>query len=421
MAAVKPFNISRAAVSEAYERIRKNGGTYGVDKVSLADFAERLDDNLYKIWNRMSSGCYMPPAVRRVQIPKSGDKTRPLGIPTVADRIAQMVVKMSFEPSCEVVFHEQSYGYRPNRSAHMAVESVRNNCKLYSWAIDMDIQSFFDTIDHHLLMKAVRRHTQEKWVLLYIQRWLNAEIHTSEGILKPSGKGTPQGSVISPLLANLFLHYVFDVWMEKYVPYCLFERYADDIIVHCRSLMQANTVRSQIQERFEQCGLQLHPDKTRVVYCKYGKSKNLGKNHPYQTFDFLGFCFKPRRQADEILRVKAKWSFTPAISAKSEKKLMQKVRSWNLGRRTRETLNELADMMNPVIRGWITYYGKFRPSELYNVLYRVNALLVKWASRKFGKFKRSRLKASNWLKLVYQREPALFVHWKLVKANWSKQ
>jgi group II intron reverse transcriptase/maturase len=414
---VKPFSIEKTAVMEAYRRVRANRGTYGVDTVSLEEFERDLGGNLYKIWNRMSSGSYLPPAVRRVDIPKKGGKTRPLGIPTVADRVAQMVAKMYLEPLCEPQFSGSSYGYRPGRNAHMAVQQASENCKKYSWAIDLDIKSFFDTIDHGLLMKAVRRHTQERWVLLYVERWLDAPVQLQDGTLEARTAGTPQGSVISPLLANLFLHYVFDKWMERHVPYCPFERYADDIIVHCQTLTLANHVKTEIAKRFALCGLQLHPDKTCVVYCKHGKSKNQGGGHKPVSFDFLGFTFKPRQRREHNARLCTWWTYAPAISGKAKKRLMDEVRSWHIGRRTGSTLGRLAHDLNPVIRGWVTYYGHFRKWELLGVLAGIDNHLVTWATRKYRRFRRSRKLAYTWLVHLKHQSPELFAHWTLAHAQ----
>lgn len=414
---VKPFCIKKMSVMEAYQRVRANRGTYGVDKVSLEEFERNLSNNLYKIWNRMSSGSYIPPAVRRVDIPKKGGKTRPLGIPTVADRVAQMVVRKHLEPMCEPQFSNSSYGYRPGRSAHMAVQQASENCKTYSWAIDLDIKSFFDMIDHALLMKAVRKHTRERWVLLYVERWLKAPVQLQDGTEEARTAGTPQGSVISPLLANLFLHYAFDRWMERYVPYCPFERYADDIIVHCQTLTQANYVKTEIARRLAECGLQLHPDKTRVVYCKYGKSKSQGGGHKTVSFDFLGFTFKPRTRRIRNARLCTWWTFEPAISGKAKKRLMDEVRSWHIGRQTGSTIGQLAHKLNPIVRGWVMYYGHFRKWELLGVLSAIDNHLVRWATRKYRRMKRSRMKAYAWLAAIKHQNPELFAHWALAYAN----
>ena len=262
----KPFCIAKREVWEAYKQVKANRGAAGVDGQSIEDFDRDLNKNLYRIWNRMSSGSYFPPPVRRVDIPK-GDTgaTRPLGIPTVADRIAQMVVKRRLEPILEPVFHRDSYGYRPGKSAHDALVKARQRCWAHDWVLDLDIKSFFDEIDWDLLMRAVRRHTDCPWVLLYLERWLRAPVRMSDGNLVARESGTPQGAVVSPVLANLFLHYAFDLWMQREYPTIPFERYADDAICHCASEAQALELRQALKQRFAACRLRLHPEKTKIV------------------------------------------------------------------------------------------------------------------------------------------------------------
>ncbi len=288
----KPFCISKWEVWEAYKLVKANKGAAGVDGQSIAEFEEDVKDNLFKIWNRMSSGSYFPPPVRRVDIPKDNGRTRPLGIPTVADRIAQTVVKRYLEPILEEYFHPDSYGYRPGKSAREAIGVARQRCWRYDWVLDLDIKRFFDSIDHGLLMRAVRKHTDCKWVLLGIERWLKAPVQLEDGSLIYRDKGTPQGGVISPLLANLFLHYTFDMWMKRQNPRIPFERYADDVICHCRSKDKAEGLRKSIEGRLAECRLELNSQKTKIVYCKDDDRRG---NYPEQKFDFLGFTFRPRR------------------------------------------------------------------------------------------------------------------------------
>ena len=264
----KPFEIPKKLLWEAYQLIKSNGGAAGIDGQTIEGFEERLKDNLYKLWNRMSSGSYHPQAVRRVEIPKKNGGVRPLGIPTVADRIAQMAAKMVFEPLLEPHFHEDSYGYRPNKSAHQALEKARERCWRNDWVIDLDIKAFFDTIDPELMMKAVRKHTPPRWVELYIPRWLKAPAQDDQGTIYVRDKGTPQGGVISPLLANLYLHYAFDMWMKRTHPAIGFERYADDIVIHCRSLKEAQELKREIEERLAACKLAVSQEKTKIMYCK---------------------------------------------------------------------------------------------------------------------------------------------------------
>ena len=264
----KPFPITKRQVWEAWKKVKANQGGAGVDGQTIASFAAEVGNNLYKLWNRMTSGSYHPSAVRRVEIPKADGGVRPLGIPTVADRIAQMVVKEVLEPELEKHFHPDSYGYRPGKSAHQALAQTRKRCWRSDWVLDLDIQSFFDSIPHDLLLRAVKRHTQEKWVLLYIERWLTAPVKMPDGMREDRDRGTPQGGVVSPILANLFLHYVFDQWMGRFYPDIPFERYADDIVCHCRTQRQAHHLRDALARRFADCGLRLHPEKTRLVYCR---------------------------------------------------------------------------------------------------------------------------------------------------------
>jgi group II intron reverse transcriptase/maturase len=402
----KPFDIPKREVWEAYKAVRANRGAAGVDGQSIEEFEADLENNLYKLWNRLSSGSYFPPPVRRVDIPKGDGKTRPLGIPTVADRVAQMVVKRYLEVLVEPVFHEDSYGYRPGKSALDAIGVARQRCWRYDWVLELDIKSYFDSIDRDLLLKAVRKHTDCRWVLLYIERWLRAPMQMEDGTLVERERGTPQGGVISPLLANLFLHYAFDAWMGRNHPDILFERYADDAICHCRSERQAQNLRASLERRFEECGLKLHPDKTRIVYCKDDKRPD---DHSKQSFDFLGYTFRPRQ---------VKWpngkigvSFTPAISKKALTAIRQTVRRWAFHRHTDWSLEGLAEEINPALRGWINYYGRYRKSALAPIFAHVNNRLAWWAYRKFKSLKRSRTRAFAWLERLNARQPALFAHW----------
>jgi RNA-directed DNA polymerase len=411
----KPFKISKVWLYTSYLKIRANGGTYGVDRESLEMFEQNREDNLYKIWNRMSSGSYMPPAVRRIEILKKGGGTRPLGIPTVSDRIAQMVVREHLEPKCEVVFHGDSYAYRPNRSAHNAIRKASRRCLEYSWVIDLDIKSFFDSIPHDLLMKAVRRHTQESWILLYIERWLTAPVQLANGEMEARTRGTPQGSVISPLLANLFLHYAFDEWMNRNITYCPFERYADDIVVHCSSLMQANYIRAKIEERLKETGLVLHPQKTVIVYCIHGKDNGAANGYPLTQFDFLGFTFTTRSIRNFRKQINAYRIFSPAISMKAKVAIMNKVRSWRIRRQTNLDLEELSEMTNASIRGWIAYYGAFGRRELYRVFQNINGQLIGWMKKKY-RISSARV-ANRWLEKVTKNAPHLFAHWELLNCK----
>jgi len=393
-------------VWEAWERVKANHGAAGVDEESIADFEKGLKDNLYKIWNRMSSGCYFPPAVRTVGIPKKDGRVRLLGIPTVADRVAQMVGKMYLEPVLEPNFHQDSYGYRPGKSAIQAVEVTRRRCWKDDWVLEFDIKGLFDNIDHDLLMRAVRKHTDCKWMLLYIERWLRAPFQGEEGIWVERTKGTPQGGVISPLLANLFLHYVFDKWMERNYPQVPFCRYADDGVVHCRTEEEALKMKEVLESRFKECNLELHPEKTRIIYCK---DDNRRGEHPHTRFDFLGFTFRPRRS-------KNRWgksfiNFSPAVSNEAGKEMRQETWRWKLHLRSDKSLEDLSRMLSPIVRGWINYYGSFYKSALYPTLRHLNRILVRWAMRKFKRLRHHLKKAVYWLGRIAKRQPELFPHW----------
>ena len=402
----KPFDIPKREVWEAFKKVKANQGAAGVDGQSIANFEADLSNNLYKLWNRLSSGSYFPPPVRRVDIPKANGGTRPLGIPTVADRIAQEVARRFLEPCLEPVFHADSYGYRPGRSALDAVRTARQRCWHYNWVLDIDVRSYFDSIDWELLLKAVRHHTDCRWALLYIERWLKAPEQTEDGGIVPRTAGTPQGGVISPLLANLFLHYAFDMWMTRTFPHIPFERYADDIICHCESADEARALWSALADRFAVCKLVLHPEKTKVVYCK---DVNRRSDYPNQSFDFLGFTFRAR---------KTLWhgyiyahSFMPAASPAALKGIGRTIRRWALHRRSDKTLQELAAMYDPCIRGWINYFSRFHRAQLRPTLMRIDTYLARWARWKFKRLRGQTNGARRWLARVRRANPTLFSHW----------
>ncbi|RJR22837.1 MAG: group II intron reverse transcriptase/maturase [Nitrospiraceae bacterium] len=406
MSKVKPFSISKAVVWEAYKRVKANKGAAGVDGETIAKFEEDLKNNLYRLWNRMSSGSYYPPPVRLVEIPKGDGRTRPLGIPTVSDRIGQMVVKLYLEPEIEPHFHPDSYGYRPGKSALDAVGVARKRCWWFDWVVDLDIKGFFDNIDHTLMMRAVRKHTDCTWILLYIDRWLKAPVQRENGEMLDRDRGTPQGSVISPLLANLFLHYVFDEWMKKICPRNPFERYADDIIVHCVSEQQAKWIKTKIDQRMKQCMLELHPEKTKIVYCKDGQR---GGNYPHEKFDFLGYTFRPR--TSKTRSGKYFVNFSPAMSNAATKKVCSTIRSWRFHRRSDKSLEDLSRICNSIVRGWINYYGQYYKSALRRPFYIFNCILRRWAMRKYKKLKGRPRRAVYWLGRLALRQPGLFAHW----------
>jgi group II intron reverse transcriptase/maturase len=405
----KPFCISKREVWGAYKRVKANQGAAGVDGQSIEQFEEDLENNLYRLWNRMCSGSYFPPPVRRVDIPKGDGQTRPLGIPTVSDRIAQMVVQRYLEPIVERLFHDDSYGYRPGRSAHQALSVARQRCWRYDWVLDLDIKSFFDTIDWELLLRALRRHTECKWVLLYVERWLKAPVGMPDGTLAGRNQGTPQGAVISPLLANLFLHYAFDRWMAEKHPDIPFERYADDIICHCVSEAQARALKEALAQRLMQCRLELHPHKTKIVYCK---DANRRGSYPEQRFDFLGYAFRPR--SSKTRQGKLFVSFAPAVSEKAAKAIRERIRRWRLHHRNDLALEEIARWTRPILMGWVRYYGRFHASVLRSALRTLDDFLVRWAQRKYKRLLAHKRRAWQWLWRVHARQPDLFAHWALV-------
>lgn len=405
----KSFEISKREVWEAWEKVKDNKGAPGVDGCSIADFEADLKNNLYKVWNRMSSGSYFPPAVRAVEIPKPhGGGTRMLGVPTVADRVAQTVVARRLEQRVEAIFHPDSYGYRHGRSPADAVEVCEQRCWKRDWVIDLDIQKFFDTVPWDLVVKAVEANTDLPWVVLYVKRWLQAPVQQADGTMLMRDRGTPQGSSISPVLANLFLHYAFDAWLAREFPGVQFERYSDDAVVHCVSRRQARTVLAAIGARMEQVGLRLHPDKTRIVYCQDGKRR---ASYEHTEFTFLGFTFRQRKA-----RAKGGGyfnSFLPAISKDALKKISSEVRSWRLYNRTGQDLKDVARDINPVVRGWMQYYGRFYRSKLYPLLSRINAYLVRWIRKKYKRLRVKRKAFRCWRGIV-ERFPRLFAHWEWV-------
>ena len=406
MQETKPYRITKRAALTAYERVKANKGTYGIDEQSIEDFENNLNNNLYKIWNRMSSGSYFPKPVKAVSIPKKNVGTRVLGIPTVEDRIAQMVAKLYFEPKVEKIFYEDSYGYRPNKSAIQAIAVTRQRCWRKDWVLEFDIKGLFDNINHEILMKMVKQHTNEDWILLYIQRWLVAPFQYEDGTIVTRTAGTPQGGVISPVLSNLFLHYVFDDFMTKEFPSIPWARYADDGVTHCVSLKQAKYLQRRLVERFKKYGLELNLEKTRIVYCKDDDRKGTYEN---TSFDFLGYTFRPRHAKTKYGKYFT--SFLPTVSKKVQKAIRKEVKRWRLQLKNEKSIVDIANMFNKKIQGWINYYSHFYKTELYNVLRYINSCLIKWVRRKFKK-RNDRRRAEYWLGEIVKREPKLFAHWK---------
>jgi RNA-directed DNA polymerase len=403
----KQFEIPRYLVERAFKLVKANAGSAGLDQESIEMFERDLRGNLYKIWNRMSSGSYFPPPVKAVAIPKKNGGERILGIPTVADRVAQAVVKQILEPDLERVFFPDSYGYRPRKSALDAISVTRTRCWERDWVLEFDIKGLFDNIDHELLMRAVKKHTTCKWVILYIERWLKAPMQTPDGSLIERTRGTPQGGVISPCLANLFLHYAFDAWMMRTHPANKWCRYADDGLIHCRTEQEACAIMQSLAERLKVCKLEMHPEKTKIVFCK--DDKRPGK-YPNIQFDFLSYTFRPRSVQNRS-NGKVFVGFTPAVSRDALRSMRQEIRKMDVRNRTDLELEELSAKLNPMLRGWREYYGRFFPSALVPLYAHVNRTLTAWAMRKFKRFRRQRVRASKFIEAIAKRQPKLFVHW----------
>ena len=403
----KPFNIDKKLVYEAYKAVKSNGGAAGVDGQTIEQFEADLKSSLYKIWNRMSSGTYFPPPVRAVSIPKKSGGQRILGVPTVADRVAQMVVKQVIEPTLDSLFLADSYGYRPRKSALDAVGVTRERCWKYDWVLEFDIKGLFDNIDHELLLRAIRKHVTCKWALLYIERWLTASMVQEDGTTTERSRGTPQGGVVSPILANIFLHYAFDLWMERDTP-------GPPVVSVCGrwtgalpKQREAQALKSELQARLAECRLEMHPTKTKIAYCKDKKRKG---TYPNVKFDFLGYCFRPRlvrRFRDNTLFC----GFNPAVSSSAMKAMRSTIRELKLHHQTQLSLQDIARQLNPLLRGWIEYYGRYASSALYPLLRHINQMLVAWVMRKFKRFKGHKVRASQFLQRLATEQRALFVHW----------
>jgi RNA-directed DNA polymerase len=401
----KSFAVSKQMVYDSYLKVCDKKGGAGIDRETIEMFNENLDSNLYKIWNRMASGSYFPPAVRTVLIPKKQGGIRPLGIPTVGDRIAQGVVKDYLETIVEPLFHNNSFGYRPGRSAHDALAQCQQNCIKYSWVVDLDIRGFFDNISHEWMMKMVSHHEQDKWVLLYIERWLKAGVEQADGSIAARVKGSPQGGVLSPLLANLYLHHAFDQWMSKHFPINPFERYADDIIVHCDTLDEAKHLLASIRQRLAGFELELHPEKTKLVYCENYQRKG---DHEHNSFTFLSYSFQPRAMRN--YQRKTKFTvFSAAICCTAKTFIRQRLKTVFNPRNTQVSLEQTAVKLNPKIRGWLNYYCKFNPREAMNVFLYTNELIRRWFEEKY------RLKSKHAVQKLYDSfvlaNANLFVHW----------
>ena len=402
--------IEKRQVWEAFTKVKSNGGASGVDRLSIREVTSQARKYLYPLWNRLASGSYYPQPVREVEIPKSDGRVRKLGIPTVLDRTAQMVIREELEALTDKHFSANSYGYRPNKSAHQAITQCRLNCMRMDWAIDLDIKSFFDEIDHGLMMKALGQFTDKKYIHLYVKRWLEAPIQKKDGTIEKRVKGTPQGGVISPLLANIFLHVVFDEWIEKHHSEVKFERYADDIIIHCQNFKQALRTLEAVKARLKQCKLQIKEGKSNIVYCKRNQKKHPPFEVKHVTFDFLGFTFRPRMVKSN--KGKFLLGFTPSISRVNQRRMNQTLFKMKLHRMVHLRLPDLGAIIADKVRGWIYYYGKVRMSEMHQVFRYLNMRLGKWVRNKYRRFRRKHwFFAYKWLQETAKHYPNLFVHW----------
>ncbi|MDQ3844744.1 MAG: group II intron reverse transcriptase/maturase [Bacteroidota bacterium] len=404
----KSLPISKRMVYNSYLKVVSKDGSAGIDKQSIEMFNEDLADNLYKLWNRMASGSYFPPPVRTVFIPKKQGGKRPLGIPTVGDRIAQGVVKDYLEPIVDTIFHPGSFGYRPGKSAHDAIKQCQDNCIRYAWVIDVDIKGFFDNLNHEKMMQLLQEHTTEKWVLMYAERWLKAGVEQEDGGITARTKGTPQGGVISPLFANIYLHHCFDKWMDEVNPQIPFERYADDIVIHCSSKEEAGQLLEKLKVRMHQHELELHPDKTKIVYCKNYLRKD---THDNNSFTFLSYSFQPRTVKDKFGRINRIVMFNAAISQPAKASIRSKLREVLNPQWSNQTLTWFADKLNPKIRGWINYYARFNRHIAYDVFYYLNERIRQWIKNTY------KIRGKAWLydkyRAIQAANPELFYHWRL--------
>lgn len=411
----KTVPITKDMVRKAYQKVKSNQGSAGIDKESLEQYQTNVSKNLYKLWNRLSSGSYFPQPVREVEIPKTNGGKRKLGIPTVSDRIAQEVIRSYLEPRLESQFHEHSYGYRPLKSAHQAVLQVQKNVRKYAWVIDMDIKSFFDEVDHELLMKALDKHVEEKWVKMYIKRWLECPSQATDGTLThKQGKGTPQGGVISPLLANLYLHYVLDKWLKLKYPQLAFVRYADDVVLHCSSEEEARHLLDQIRVRLLECKLRLSETKTQLVYCKdYRRQerKDYGNKFCFLGFDFKPKVYKSKRAGEDIFL-----GYGCEMSQNAKSKVIKGWRKLDWHKQSTLSIQEIANRINPQMRGLIGYFGKINSIGLHKLVRALHLRLAKWILNKYKRFKGSYGRAFNWLRAIKQSYPDMFYHWLVY--NW---
>ncbi len=404
---VKTVPIEFKQVVDAYNRERGGGKAAGIDGESWEDFDKDLQKNLYVLWNRLASGSYFPSAVREVEIPKKDGRMRKLGIPTLRDRIAQEVVKRYMEQRIDQLFHDNSYGYRPLKNAKQAIEEVRKNCKTTDWVIDLDISKFFDEISHELMLRAVEHVIEDKWVSMYVKRWLEMKIVNKEGEENNrGGKGTPQGGVISPLLANLYLHFSLDKWLEKNYEQVRFVRYADDMVLHCQSNQEAEELVQAIKQRLATVELRLNEEKTKIVYCKdYRRTEDYSKVQ----FGFLGFSFQPRKSQSKYKKHKSYVAITAEISTANQKRITEVIKTEVNWRDTQQKIEEIAGKLNSRLRGWINYFGLYGRRALRRTMLRLERRLIKWIQKKYKLT--SIREALRKLTSIKEEKPDMFYHW----------
>ena len=405
----KAFEIPKELIWKSYQEVRANKGSPGYDQQTILDFDLKRDRNLYKIWNRLCSGSYFPPPVLAKEIPKADGGSRVLGIPTVGDRIAQGAVKNFLENIVEPIFHDDSYGYRPNRSAHQALAKTAERCKGKFWVLEVDIKKFFDNVDHSLVLKALKHLNVPLWVLLYCGRWMTADMITSDGQRTTRDKGTPQGGVVSPILANLFLHYAIDSWMKRIWPQIEFARYADDFIFHCKTMNEAASVRRSLSKRLREVGLEMNEEKSNIVYLGAYERTNVKFG-----FTFLGYDFERRTLRDSRSGILYR-AVHPGASRKAMRRISDVIKSWRIQRSTTDDLKTFAHRYNATLRGWIDYYGKFWYRNFGYRLWSVfQSHLLKWAK---AKFRIGYKEAEKFLANARKENPKMFAHWYLLQSS----
>ena len=408
MREAKPFSLSKPEVWEASQKVTAKHGAAGVDGQSMAACATRVQANLSRLWQRMSSGSYVPPPVRTGIIPQAHGGERKLGIPTVSDRIAQMVGKSRLAPVVAPRFHPDAYGERPGKAALAAVGQTRQRCWKLDGVIALDIQGVCDTIDHDLLRRAVKQHAQEQWVVRSIERWLQVPAQEEDGHVTERGQGTPQGGGVSPLVAHRFVHDAVDRWRQRTSPHLPCERSAEDAIVHGRTETAAPEVRRAIAARRQEGRRELHPEKTKIVSCKDDDRRGTSLK---ERCDCLGSTFRPRRS--KHWQGKCCLNFSPAVADKAGKAMRAAMRSWPRHLRSDKSLEDLSRMLTPKVRGWLQDSGRSDRSALYPLLRPRDRSLVRWAYRKDQKLPGHLRRATHWLARISRREPGLFAHWQM--------